>query len=266
MEKQGTALITGASSGIGKAFAGSLAQRGYDLILVARRRELLESLADELSSAHGIHAEVLTADLALEEDMIRVAQRIEANDEVSMLVNNAGFDVDSPFAKSDIERELDMVRVHDMATMRLTRAALPGMIARRRGAVINVSSIGAFFPLPDHAIYDASKAFLLSFTETLQVELAGSGVRAQVLCPGFTHTSFHAVSQMNISAIPGRMWMEPDEVVEESLRALDRGKVVVIPGRRNRLLALFSKLPRPLIYRAIGKMVELTKKQRDRDQ
>jgi uncharacterized protein len=261
MEKPGTALITGASSGIGKAYAGSLAQRGYGLVLVARRRELLESLAEELRSSHGIEAEVLTADLALDEDMIRVAGRIEAADGLSMLVNNAGFDIESPFAESDIESQLDMVRVHNMATMRLARAALPGMIARRRGVVINVSSIGAFFPLPDHAVYDASKAFLLSFTETLQIELAGTGVHAQVLCPGFTHTNFHAVSGMDTRAVPGGMWMEPGSVVEESLRALERGKGVVIPGMRNRLLVMLSKVPRSILHRSLKVMAEMARKQ-----
>jgi hypothetical protein len=264
MNKKGTALITGASSGIGKAFAGSLAKRSYDLVLVARRRELLDSLADELSSAHGVHAEVLTADLASEEDVVRVAQHIEARGDLSMLVNNAGYTIEGPFAESDIERQLDMVHVHDLATMRLTRAVLPGMIARRRGAVINTSSLGGFAPQRNHSIYCASKAFLIGFTETLHMELAGSGVRAQVLCPGFTHTGFHAAVGMDTSGIPSVLWMDADEVVEESLRALERGKVVVIPGRRNLFYMVLLKLPRPLVYRIQERMLEYAEKQRNR--
>lgn len=260
MNKKGTALVTGASSGIGKAFAEALAQRGYDLILVARRLEQLEAVADELNSRNGIHTEVLTADLTNDEDVIRVAERIDGVDNLSMLVNNAGFGVESPFVSSDIERQLDMVRVHDIATMRLTRAALPGMTARRRGDIINISSIGGFFPYPNNAVYNASKAFLITFTETLHIELAGSGVRAQVLCPGFTRTGFHAAEGTDTSHLPGGIWMNPNEVVNESLRALERGKVVVIPGRRNRLFALLFKLPRPLLYRIAALLVRRSEK------
>lgn len=256
MKRDMTALVTGASSGIGKAYAQSLARQGYDLILVARRRELLESLGEELGSRYGIEADVLTADLTRDEEVIRVAEQIEAAADLSMLVNNAGFAVETLFAESDIERQLDMVRIHDMAAMRLTRAALPGMLARRRGYIVNLSSMGGFFPFPGNAIYNASKAFLVTFTETLQLELAGTGVHVQVLCPGFTHTGFHAAENLDVSDIPAGMWMNADEVVEESLRALQRGKVVFIPGSRNRMLALFFKLPRPLLYRGIGLLVK----------
>jgi len=248
MAGEGTALITGASSGIGKTFAGFLAKRGYDLILVARRRELLQSIADELSSAHDVKAEVLATDLSSEEETIKVAQRIEAVDALSMLVNNAGYGIWGDFATSDIECQLDNVRVHDMATMRLTRAALPGMIARSRGDVINVASVAGLTPQPRAGVYSASKAFLILFTESLHLELAGTGVRVQVLCPGFTHTGFHAAAEMKTSGIPVWMWTDADMVVEESLRALEHGKVVVVPGRRNKAQLVASRLPRALQY------------------
>lgn len=251
MNGAGTALITGASSGIGKTFAGFLAERGYDLILVARRRERLQSIADELSSVHGVRTEVLTADLSSEVETIGVAQRIEAEDGLSMLVNNAGYGLWGDFATSDIEAQLDNVRVHDLAIMRLTRAALPGMIGRGLGAVINVASAAGFSAQPRASIYCGSKAFLILFTEALHLELAGSGVRVQALCPGFTHTDFH--TGMKTSGIPGWMWTDPDLVVRESLRALERGKVVVIPGWRNKFHLVTSRLPRAVQYPVIDR-------------
>jgi uncharacterized protein len=256
MAREGIALITGASSGIGKTFAGFLAKRGYDLILVARRRELLQSIADELSSAHSVKAEVLTADLSSEEETIRVAQRIEADDALSMLVNSAGYGIWGDFSTSDIEAQLDNVRVHDLATMRLIRAALPGMIDRRRGAVINVASTSGFTPQPSACIYSGSKAFLILFTESLHLELLGSGVRFQVLCPGFTHTDFHAAAGMKTSGIPSWMWTDTDLVVEESLRALERDKVVVVPGWRNKYILVSCRLPRALQYPITARVFE----------
>lgn len=264
MKQKGTALVTGASSGLGEAFASALARKGYDLVLVARRRELLEELAAEIRSSCGVKAEVLTADLAVEQEAAGVAAFIESRDDVSMLVNNAGYAVEGPFAQSDIERQLDMVRVHDLATMRLTRAALPGMVTRCGGAVINVSSLGAFAPLGDNSVYTASKSFLVLFTETLHLELMGTGVRVQVLCPGFTHTGFHKASGSDVSAVPGWMWMDVDNVVEESLRALEQGRVVVIPGKRNRIFRFFFRLPRPVLYRVQLRVLEMSERRRVR--
>jgi hypothetical protein len=254
MAGEGTALITGASSGIGKTFACYLAKKGYDLILVARRRELLQSIADELSSAHGVKAEVLKADLSSEEEAIGVAQRIEAENILTMLVNNAGYGIWGDFATSDIESQIDNVRVHDLATMRLTRAALPGMIERHHGAVINVSSLAGLTPQPRASVYCAGKAFLILFTEAIHLELEGTGVHVQVLCPGFTHTGFHA--EMKTSGIPAWMWTDPDPVVKESLLALERGKVVVVPGWRNKYQLVSCRLPRFLQYPMIRNTFE----------
>lgn len=247
MGGMGTALVTGASSGIGEAFCRALARRGYDLVLVARRRGPLEELAAELESVCGIKAEVFQADLASDEDAARVARRVEEAEELSLLVNNAGFAVDGHFVDTDIERQLDAVRLHDLAVTRLTRAALPGMIARRRGGVVNLSSMAAFFPSTGNAIYNASKAYLVAFTETLSLELKGTGVRVQALCPGFTRTGFHSRMGMDVSHIPGWMWMRAEQVVEESLHALERGKVVFIPGKTNRMMGIFFELPRPVV-------------------
>jgi uncharacterized protein len=259
----GTALITGASAGLGEAYSRALAARGYDLILVARRRELLESLANELRSRHGVEAEVFTADLTSREELERVALRIEQVDGLAMLINNAGFAVEGFFVDTDIERQMDVVRLHDLASMRLTRAALPQMIARGAGGVICVSSMGGLFSFPANVTYNASKAFLVSFVQSLALELWRTGVRVQALCPGFTRTSFHATIGADVSQVPAGMWMSADAVVEESLQALERGRhgrIVFIPGKRNRRLGWFFLLPRPVVFRASAMLARALEK------
>ncbi len=240
----GTALITGASSGIGADFARHLAYEGYNLILVARRVERLQALAQELQALQAaLQVEVLPADLAKPEDIERVAEVIADRADLSLLVNNAGFGTGGSFVQLDIQPELDMIRVHVTASERLTRAALPGMIARAHGAVINVSSLSAFLPLVGSSTYSATKAFLNSFSESLQVELAGTGVRIQALCPGMTVTEFHDQAGITHSRIPSFMWMSSDAVVMELLRGLREGRVIVVPGTLNKLLALLFTSP-----------------------
>jgi hypothetical protein len=229
------ALVTGASAGLGAEFARQLAARGSGLVLVARRRDRLESLAAELRGRHGAAVEVLPADLAERGDVMRVAARLAGLETLDLLVNNAGFGGTGPFAASDIAHDLGMVAVQVDAVVSLTRAALDGMLARGRGAVINVASVAAFSPVSG-PMYGGVKSFLVKFTEGLEYELKGRGVRVQALCPGLTHTEFHEVINMDKSVAPGFMWMEAPDVVRASLRALDRGKVVVIPGLRNRLV------------------------------
>ncbi len=231
----GTALITGASAGIGAEFARALAAAGSNLVLVARRKEKLAVLAAGLAERHGVTVEVLQADLGKDEDLKRVESRIAADKTLDLLVNNAGFGSPRPFSKMGVEHYLAMVQVHDAASVRLTRAALDGMILRRRGWIVNVASIAAFSPLSG-SVYSATKAFLVSFSQNLQYELAGTGVRIQALCPGLTHTDFHEVIGMDISGLPGFLWMSAPDVVRISLRALSRRKVVCIPGLRNRLI------------------------------
>lgn len=240
-----TAYITGASAGLGAEFARQLAARGYHLVLVARRLERLETLAAELAQKHNIRAEAFAADLANADDVARLAERLARDEDLALLVNNAGFGLGGPFAEAEIERQAEMLQVHVSAAMRLIRAALPGMIARRAGNIINVSSLAAFIPRGGSAIYGASKAFLNSFSEALQMELQDTGVRVQALCPGFTYTEFHDVREVaqnfKRSEIPRFFWQNADEVVRASLAALGSERVIVIPGWRNHLLKFMSQ-------------------------
>lgn len=185
-----TALITGASSGIRAAFARILAGHGYDVILVARREARLVALASELEQ-HGITAEILVADLASPAGVLRVEARIATTPALTMLINNAGTGTTGSFAESDPSRQLDMIRLHVIASVRLMHAVLPGMIARGRGWIINVASIGAFVPSASNVSYNATKAFLTSFCIAPNDEVRDAGIRVQALCPGFTLTEFH---------------------------------------------------------------------------
>lgn len=245
MQPENMALITGASSGIGAAFARQLAAKGYNLLLAARRAERLAALAGELEQAHAINAEIQVVDLADPAAVEGLARRVAQLETLTLLVNNAGFGTTGPFVQNTPAGQLDMVQVHVLAAVRLTRAALPGMIARGRGGIINVSSMAGFVPMPGNVTYCATKAYLTSFSQALQIELAGSGVQAQALCPGFTHTEFHSAmtaGRYDHARIPNWMWMPADAVVAGSLRALERGRVVYIPGFKNRLLAALIHL------------------------
>ncbi len=235
MQTNNTALITGASSGIGAAFARQLAAQGHDLILVARRRERLAALAAELEEQHAISVQPLVADLSTLDGIERVKDRIAEVENLDILVNNAGFGIVGKFAESDLTRHLDMIHVHVIASVHLCRAVLPGMIARHRRGIINVSSISAFTSV-GNVSYTATKAYLVAFSEVLQVELAGTGVHVQALCPGFTYTGFHdtpdLINDFDRSRIPKMMWMSADKVVAGSLKALERGNVVLFRGSR----------------------------------
>lgn len=241
---QRAALVTGASAGIGRAYAEQLAREGYDVVLVARRADRLDAVAAELQARYGIHAEVLCADLSTESGIARVEQRLATGD-IVFLVNNAGYDVFGDFAKIPIEKVLGLIQCLQLATVRLTRAALPGMLDRRRGAVINVSSIGAFGPKRKDSIYVASKTFVNRFSETLALELEGSGVRVQALCPGFTLTEFHDAPEYAPyhikERIPAWLWMKPEQVVEKSMHALAKDQVIYVPGGLNKLIALAGR-------------------------
>lgn len=231
----GRALITGASSGIGEKFARRLAAMGFDLILVARREERLRALAGELIKTYGIQADVLAADLAHDEGIARVARAIEDRSDLVLLINNAGFGTRGSFTEVPLERHLDMIRVHDVASVALTWSALPRMVERGRGAIINVSSIAAFFPSGGGSTYTATKAYLNNFSEALAAELQGTGVKVQALCPGFTYSEFHETSEyegFDRGHIPAALWMPAEQVVDESLAALSGDKVIVVPGRR----------------------------------
>ena len=249
MNTRRVALVTGASSGIGEVFARRLTRDGFSLILVARRREQLEQLAGELGGA-----EILQADLTLESDLANVEARIAAEPGLELLVNNAGFGTKGRFWETSLDGQDRMHRLHVMATMRLTRAALAGMVPRRRGGVINVSSVAAFGQSPGNISYCATKAWMNSFTEGLDLELRGAGspVRVQALCPGFTVTGFHDAMGMSRGGIPGWLWMRAEDVVDASLRGLQRGKLFVVPGAIYKCVVALEKLaPRVLRSAAV---------------
>jgi short-subunit dehydrogenase len=243
MTDRHTALISGASSGIGAAFARALAAKGYDLMLVARREERLAALAAELQERHAVAAEIVVADLARPTDVERVAQRIAGMETLEMLINNAGFGTTGRFFRVELTKHLDMIHVHVIASVRFCHAALPGMVARGGGAIINVASVTAFSPLVGNATYSATKRFLVTFSQALQIELAGTGVKVQALCPGFTYSGFHDTPEyerFKRSSIPGFMWMSAEDVVAGSLKALQHNRVVYIPGLKNRLLVALA--------------------------
>lgn len=248
------ALVTGASRGIGAAFARCLAGRGADLVVVARDASALEALAAELRERHGVEVEVLTADLTDPDQVAAVERRLTVDaDPLDLLVNNAGFGSHGPLGHQDVERETAMIEVNVVAVLHLTRAAAGVMAARGGGAIVNVSSILSFQPGPNAATYAAGKAFVRHLTEALHEELAGTGVRVMALCPGFTRTAIFEEAGSEMDVVPDMLWMEPDEVAEAALRDLDAGRVVSVPGLPYRAMAaLTPRLPGTLVRRVGG--------------
>ncbi len=254
------ALITGASSGIGAAFARRFATEGYDLLLVARRKKLLEELCSDLSKNNGIKAEYITAELSDDSDIVKVEKAIKDEPDLEVLVNNAGYGSMIPFQDDDIDSQVNMIKVHDIASMRLVHAALPGMISKRKGTIINVSSAGAFVVGGPHSmIYYASKLFLTSLSETLHVDFRKCGIKVQALCPGLTISDFHkklGFSPDHPSFKYFKM-MTSEQVVEVSLKDLKKGKVICVPGFENKLLVFFARfLPRRIFYWFVTKNME----------
>ena len=246
-----TALVTGATAGIGNAFVRRLAADRYDLVLVSRDADRLEALAGELRTSYGVMVEVLAADLA-EDDGCRVveARLSDAAHPVDLLVNNAGFSVNRRFVTGDVEDEERMLRVLVRAVLRLTRAALPGMLARRHGVVINVSSVAGFMP---QGTYSAAKAWVTSFTQGLAGDVTGTGVRVLVLCPGFTHTEFHERAGISMSSIPEFLWLESDRLVRDCLDDVAKGRVVSVPSPQYKaIVAALRVVPRSLVRRRAG--------------
>jgi short-subunit dehydrogenase len=243
-----TSLITGATAGIGRGFAEALACEGDDLVLVARQLDRLSGVATDLQRRYGIAVEVLPADLADPAHRLAVEARL-ADDSapVSTLVNNAGFGVRQRFVGGDVEPEQEMIDVLVAAPMRLTAAAVPGMVARGRGRILNVSSIAGWIT---SGTYAASKAWVRVFTEGLAMELAGSGVTATAICPGYVRTEFHERAGMNMSAVPAWMWLDVETVVAKALRDSRRGRAVSVAGAQYRLLSLVAQYaPRPMVRR-----------------
>jgi uncharacterized protein len=247
IQSKPTALVTGASSGIGEVFARKLSAKGYRLILVARRKERLEQLVSELPDA-----EAITADLAVDSDLKKIEARIAAAPDLDFLVNNAGFGVHGAFHRADPESQDRMHRLHILAIERLTHAALQILTARSHGNIINVSSIAGFFMSPFNVSYCATKTWINSFTEGIYLEMKSLGlpIRVQALCPGFTYTEFHDVIKMDRSKFPSFLWMSAEQVVEESLAGLERNRLFVVPGRQYRFfLAVSRLLPQALKHR-----------------
>ncbi|WP_407552057.1 SDR family NAD(P)-dependent oxidoreductase [Streptomyces sp. Pv4-95] len=241
-----TALITGATAGIGAAFARRLASDGHSVVLVARDEKRLREQATELHDRHGIEAEVLSADLSTEDGIAAVEARLaDPRQPVDLLVNNAGFGNKGEYLEVSMADELTMLKVHCEAVLRLTTSAVRGMRDRRRGAVVNVASVAAFVP---RGTYGASKAWVVQFTQGAARDLAGSGVRLMALCPGFVRTEFHQRAGMGTDNIPGWMWLDADKLVDAAMKDLTRGKSLSIPDPRYKALMGAVKLaPRGLI-------------------
>ncbi|MEY9122627.1 SDR family NAD(P)-dependent oxidoreductase [Bradyrhizobium yuanmingense] len=228
--RQGTALITGASTGIGAIYADRLAKRGHDLILVARNRQRLASLARRLGNETGRKVETAEADLTSPADLRRVEQLVRTNGDISVLVNNAGVGASAPLIDSDIDKMEDMIRLNVGALTRLTYAAVPGFIARGHGTIINIASIVAIAPELLNGVYGGSKAFVLAFTQSLVHELAGKGIRIQAVLPGATATEFWDIAGTPVHQLPAEIVMSADDMVDAALAGLDLGEVVTIPA------------------------------------
>jgi short-subunit dehydrogenase len=252
-ESRRWAVVTGASAGIGAVYARRLAAQGFDLLLVARRRERLEELAGELRDRHDAQVEALPADLTRDDSLQLVEERIARAGNLEFLVNNAGFGVMGRFSEGPLDSHDAMHRLHVLATMRLSHAALRKMRARGKGALVNVSSVAAFICRPGNTSYYATKAWMNCFTEGLYLELkaARSPVRVQALCPGFTVTEFHDVMGFDRKQVPSSWWMTAEDVVEASWRGLQRNQLFVVPGWRYKLIVWLLRLaPRSLMHAA----------------
>ncbi|MFD2763975.1 SDR family NAD(P)-dependent oxidoreductase [Micromonospora eburnea] len=242
------ALITGASLGIGEAFARRLAADGWDLVLVARDAGRLDATAAELDARYGCRVESIAADLSTEDGCATVERRLVADPPIGLLVNNAGTSLNTPFVRSTVEDEARLIRLNVLAVLRLTHAALEPMIRRGNGAVINVSSVAGFgVPMPG-STYSASKAWVTNFSESIGQSVAPLGVRVMALCPGYTRTGYHERAGIDMSRTPAWMWLRADDVVDEGLRDLRKGKLVSVPSWKYKVaVAGLRHAPRRLL-------------------
>jgi len=253
------ALVTGASGGIGSSFAKQLAAQKYDLVLSGRKEQELRNLADDITATYGVGVELVITDLSSEQGIEVLTDRVAALDNIDMLVSNAGYGERSRFEHEQVSDVMKMISVSVNATVQLVHAALPGMIRRKSGNIIAVSSLSAFVPAPGSSIYSSSKVFLNSFMESIYMEVHKYGIKVQSLCPGLVHTGFHNNSQVahTVDARGLNLWMEPDKVVEHSLRALMKGEVICIPGTVNKLIKrLLPSLPRRSYYSIVDRIAQ----------
>jgi short-subunit dehydrogenase len=250
-----TALVTGASAGLGAEFARQLAAKGYDLVLVARDADRLASAADELRARHSVAVDVLPADLISDEGCAAVAERIaDAQRPIDVLVNNAGLGMYQVFGAAPLDAEERQLGLNVRAVLRLSHAAVRAMSGRNSGRIINVSSVAGFLPRGSNATYSASKAWVTMFSEGLSVQLRGTGVSVTAVCPGFTRTEFHERAQADMSHVPERMWLAASDVVREGLDDAFAGKPVSVPSRQYRRLLFGVKvLPRPVLRRIMAR-------------
>ncbi len=256
------ALITGASGGIGYAFATQLANAGYDLVLTGLEPARLEEVVQQLRAKCHTDIRGTVADLADADGITALIAQLEGFEPVDMLVNSAGFGEHKFFHEEEEADVLKMLNVQITATVRLAHALLPGMIERRRGSIITVASLAAFVPAPGASIYSSSKAFLNSFTESLHMEVHQYGIKVQSLCPGSTHTDFHKGQEIEESLYGIDFWMEPEDVVRISLKALEKGEVVCIPGSINKVIGNIAPLlPRRPYYHLVEKLAHKFRKE-----
>lgn len=249
--KSKLAIISGATGGLGRSFAEHLAAQHYHLVLTAYEHDLLDEQAIDLQDKYGITVTTIVADLSKAEDISMLTSYISGLTQIDMLVNCAGYGEKHMFSEEQIGDVRKMLSVHISATVELVHSVLPVMIKNESGAIITVASLAAFIPAPGSSIYASSKAFLNSFMESLHMEVHHKGIQVQSLCPGLTHTGFHQKSDversMDVKGID--LWMEPDEVVEASLKGLDKGSVICIPGKINKVIKHFLQaLPRGQYY------------------
>lgn len=249
------ALVTGASAGLGAQYAEQLAKAGYDLVLVARGVDRLHALADTLSNSFGHRCEVLPGDLSTTEGLALVERRVASDEEpVDMLVNNAGFGTKGEFLASAVETEQRMLNVNVTALMRLCHAALPGMVRRGAGDVINVASMAAFLPSDTGPGYAASKAYVVAFTDSLAAALQGTGVHISVVCPGFVHTEFHQRTEQDVSWIPRWAWLNAPDVVATSLRDHRAGRHRSVPSVKYKsVVQVLKVVPRAALRQMLVK-------------
>lgn len=233
VQTQGTALVTGASSGIGAIYAERLAARGFDLLLVARDEQRLQAAASKLRAEHGVQVEVLKADLTQKDDVLKLEQRLRSDSSISLLLNNAGVAAEGLLANSDMDQMEKLIQLNVTTVTRLASAAAAAFAKAGRGTIINIASVVALFPERFNATYSASKAYVLSLTQSLNAELDGTGVKVQAVLPGVTRTDIWERSGIDATQIPADMVMEAGEMVDAALSGLDQGELITIPSLPN---------------------------------